>query len=131
MGNKLFRIEPTSARKKVNEEKMIFYFAYYLQLKLGRFSGRITDIEIIRQDTLQFNLLYLSKIIFKQTDKIIISWYYGNKLVTIHTYYRLTEWIQNSDIQNSDITKQRLLQNSDNYITATFTKQQLLQNGEK
>ena len=41
------------------------------------------------------------------------------------------EWIQNSDFQNSDITKQRLLQNSDNYKTATVTKQRLLQNGEK
>ncbi len=42
----------------------------------------------------------------------------------------LWEWIQNSDFQNSDITKQRLLQNSDNYKTATVTKQRLLQNSD-
>ncbi len=40
------------------------------------------------------------------------------------------EWIQNSDFQNSDITKQRLLQNSDYYKTATGTKQRQLQNGD-
>ena len=34
------------------------------------------------------------------------------------------EWIQNSDLQNSEITKQR------NHKTATTTKQRLLQNGD-
>ncbi len=44
--------------------------------------------------------------------------------------FNSVEWIQNSDFQNSDITKQRLLQNSDNYKTATTTKQRLLQNSD-
>ena len=35
------------------------------------------------------------------------------------------EWIQ-----NSDITKQRQLQNSDSYKTATVTKRRLLQNDD-
>ncbi len=36
------------------------------------------------------------------------------------------EWLQNSELQNVEITKQRLLQNSDYYKTATVTKQRLL-----
>ena len=42
--------------------------------------------------------------------------------------YKTREWIQNSDFQNSDITKQRLLKKSDNY--KTVTKQRLLQNSD-
>ncbi len=39
------------------------------------------------------------------------------------------EWIQNSDLQNGEITKQRMLQNSDCYKKATVTKRQkIIQN---
>ena len=42
--------------------------------------------------------------------------------------FLILEWMQNSELQNSEITKQRLLQNSDYYKTVTTTKQRLLQN---
>ena len=58
-----------------------YYPTRYLILLL---SGRIPDIEIIRLDIREFNLLF-------QTTKIenyhfLNSWYYSNKLVTLKAY---------------------------------------------
>ena len=69
----------------------------------------------------------------------MLDLYYIRRIVLYRNKRRLyhlrrqpifSELIQNSDFQNSDITKQRLLQNSDCYKTATVTKQRQLQNSD-